>query len=233
MSFNVKNANNIIMAFSNEVNENYWDILCAWRSIDMYGGIVTWTFSSKVYNSMMISNSSNIFYSYGLNDCSYCIGCVGLKNKQFCILNKEYPKEQRFEVANTIFENMESEGTLWQFFPWSMNPFYFNDTVASLIKDFTKEEIVNQWYLRRDEEIKVDIPQWVDVLSIKSLAQYQGFDATWERKINPEILKKIIKDEKGNYYKIVPMELEFLQKHGLPLPEIHRLERIKLWFKFK
>ncbi|MEI6775090.1 MAG: hypothetical protein WCL18_10395 [bacterium] len=29
MSFNVKNANNIIMAFSKEVNENYGDILCA------------------------------------------------------------------------------------------------------------------------------------------------------------------------------------------------------------
>ncbi|MEI6774379.1 MAG: hypothetical protein WCL18_06430 [bacterium] len=65
------------------------------------------------------------------------------------------------------------------------------------------------------------------------LDKYQRFNFSGEREINPEILKKVIKDNKGNYYRIVPMELEFLQKYGLPLPEIHWLERIKLGFKFK
>jgi hypothetical protein len=37
---------------------------------------------------------------------------------------------------------MEKEGTLGDFFPGSMNPFYFNDTAAYLIDDsFTKEEV--------------------------------------------------------------------------------------------
>jgi len=41
-----------------------------------------------------------------------------------------------------------------------MNPFYFNDTAACLIDDsFTKEEVAKAGYLRRDGEIKVDIPQ--------------------------------------------------------------------------
>ncbi|MEI6774385.1 MAG: hypothetical protein WCL18_06460 [bacterium] len=39
--------------------------------------------------------------------CSYCLGCVGLQNKQFCILNKQYTKEERFILANKIFEDME------------------------------------------------------------------------------------------------------------------------------
>jgi len=49
--------------------------------------------------------------------------------------------------------------------------------------------------------------------------------------INPIILKKVIQDEKGNMYRIIPMELQFLQKHELPLPETHRLDRIKLGFR--
>ena len=115
-----------------------------------------------------------------------------------------------------------------------MNPFYFNDTAAYLIDDsFTKEEVTKEWYLWRDEDIKVDIPANAEVIETKDLNSYQWFDEQWNRKINPEILKKVIKDDKGNYYRIVPMELDFLQKHGLPLPEIHRLERIKLGFKFK
>jgi hypothetical protein len=40
---------------------------------------------------------------------------------------------------------MNKEGTLGQFFPGSMNPFYFNDTAAYLIDDtFTKEEVTKE-----------------------------------------------------------------------------------------
>ncbi|MBU0627205.1 hypothetical protein KKH82_07470 [Patescibacteria group bacterium] len=53
--------------------------------------------------------SSNIYYSYFLHNCSYCLGCVGLINKQFCIFNKEYSKEERLKLANKIFEQMDKE----------------------------------------------------------------------------------------------------------------------------
>jgi len=128
---------------------------------------------------------------------------------------------------------MEKDWILGQFFPWWTNPFYFNDTVAYLIDDsFTKEEVAKQWYLRRDEEIKVNIPAWAEIVEVKDLKNYQWFE-NWVWKIDPEILKKVIKDEKGNYYRIVKMEYDFLMKHGLPLPELHWLERIKLGFRFK
>jgi hypothetical protein len=41
-------------------------------------------------------------------------------------------------------------------------------------------------------------------------------------------MKKVIVDNKWNYYKIVKMEYEFLLKYGLPLPEIHWMDRIKM-----
>jgi hypothetical protein len=50
-----------------------------------------------------------------------------------------------------------------------MNPFYFNDTAASLIEDFTKEEVEAEGYLRRDEEIAVDIPEWMEVVEVGDL----------------------------------------------------------------
>jgi hypothetical protein len=37
---------------------------------------------------------------------------------------------------------MEQDGTLGEFFPATMNPFYFNDTAAYLIDpSFSKEEV--------------------------------------------------------------------------------------------
>ncbi len=233
-AYQINNGRNIINAWGAELDENIVDC-CLWGTpaakdnyfCNMFGG---WDNNYGWWNSYYWSNN---YYCIYCDACSYCLGCVGLKNRQFCILNKEYSKEERFILANKIFKNMEADWTLWQFFPWSMSPFYFNDSFAYLIDDtFTKEEVSKEWYLRRDEGIKVDIPQGADVVETKDLSSREWFE-NWTWKINPEILKKVIRDEKWNYYRIVPMELDFLQKHGLPLPEIHWLERIKLGFKFK
>ena len=112
-----------------------------------------------------------------------------------------------------------------------MCPFYFNDTAAYLIdKSFTKEEVTQLGYLWRETNNNVDIPPNAEVIDVKDLGNYQGYDNEGHRKIDPQIVKKVIRDSKGEYYRIIPMELEFLQKYALPLPELHRLERIRLGF---
>ena len=74
---------------------------------------------------------------------------------------------------------MEAEATLGEFFPASMNPFYFNDTLAYLIDDsFTKEELAADGYLWRDEAIRADIPEGMKIVKNTELDQYQGFRET-------------------------------------------------------
>lgn len=73
---------------------------------------------------------------------------------------------------------MEADGTLGEFFPASMNPFYFNDTMAYLIDDsFTKEEVEKEGYMWRDESIRVDIPEGAEIVETKNLSSFQGFDS--------------------------------------------------------
>ncbi len=236
-SYQVRNGRNIVFAGSSTSTcENIYDCVYGgggWAN-HCYGNNWAGIWSEHVYLCFFVIWWQNVFYSHYLEHCSYCLACVELKNKEFCILNKQYSKEEWFDLANKIFEKMECEWILWKFFPWWMNPYYFNDTPTYLIDDtFTKEEVEKEWYLRREGEIKTDIAPNAEIVETQALNSYQWFDEQGNRKINPEILKKVIKDEKWNYYRIVPMELDFLQKHGLPLPEIHWLERIKLGFKFK
>jgi hypothetical protein len=112
-----------------------------------------------------------------------------------------------------------------------MNPFYFNDTLAYLIDDsFTKEEIEKEGYLWRDEPIRADIPEGVRVVSNNELDQFENWkEGEWY--IDPEVMNIVISDEKGNYYRIVKMEYDFLMKHGLPLPQMHWLDRMKMGFR--
>jgi hypothetical protein len=249
--YQIEDGKNLVFTWWNHASKNNFDCFNVWSPSDNFVATLS-SYGDNMYCNSTIS-WSNVYYSYNCIECSYCIGCVGLKNKSFCILNKQYTKEERYELANKIFAQMDAEWILWQFFPWYMNPFYFNDTAAYLIDDsFTKEEVTAEWYLRRDEEIKVDIPAWAEIVKTSELNQYQwrkeipptplskggnepqaNGGIKKQRTINPEILKKVIVDEKWNSYRIIKMEYDFLMKHWLPLPEIHWLDRIKLGFKFK
>jgi len=237
MWYHLKNTRNTVLVWGTWWVKNAFDALVWWSPSagDCYGTCHCGGNSMNAYSTYCLFGwCTNSYYSYFLEACSNCLGCIGLKNKSFCILNTQYTKEEWFEKANEIFAQMDKDWTLGKYLPATMNPFYFNDTLAYLIDDtFTKEEVTKEWYLRRDEEIKVDVPAWAEVIGSKDFASYQWFNDKGEREIDPKILKKVIKDEKWNIYRIIPMELEFLQKYSLPLPEIHRLERIKLGFKFK
>ncbi len=264
----IKNGKNLIMVWWKDAcQEMYNCFQCASKLENFnYSAISAgrWEHLYCNYNSSW----SSMYYTIFCENCSYCLGCIGLKNKSYCILNKQYTKEERHDKVDEIFTQMEKDWTLWKFFPWSMNPFYFNDTAAYLIDDtFTKEEVEAEGYLRRDEKIKVDIPEGAEIVYVNPpqspfskggseagketsnspslLKRGSGYpiseignkvpkvDSGAERWIDPEILKKVIQDKEGNYYKIVKMEYDFLMKHGLPLPKLHWLDRIKLGFTFK
>ncbi|MDD5770355.1 MAG: hypothetical protein PHE25_05285 [Candidatus Gracilibacteria bacterium] len=230
----LKNGRNVLIGTGGSGVENYYDCIDVGSEAYDFYGVTSAGNGNNLYMSSEVGWDSYIYYSLDLESCSFCLGCIGLKNKSFCILNKQYSKEEWYELANKIFSQMEADGILGDFFPGELNPFYFNDTMAYLIDDsFTKDEVISDGYMWRDEKIKVDIPENAEIVETKNLSSFQGFDSNGNWQINPEIMKKVIQDENGNIYKIVPMEYEFLMKHGLPLPEIHWLDRIKLGFKFK
>lgn len=204
---------------------NTFNVASLWGS-DFYGICGGWA-SENIYCSCHIAYGTSIYYSFFLTHCSFCIGCVGIQNKSYCIFNKQYSKAEWHIQADKIFSQMEKQGIIWDFFPGSINPFYFNDTSAWLLWDFQQSEVTKEGYMWRDEAIKVDIPDQGKLIEVKDLSDYQWYneDSIWS--ISPEILKKIIKDDVGNYYRIVKTEYDFLIKHGLPLPELHWLERMK------
>jgi hypothetical protein len=235
MNYQLINARNVVFCNWTNPIEHVMDCCSIWGIVSdhIYASMWVWFECHHVYCSAECSpQCSNIYYSYLLDTCSFCLGCIGLKNKSYCILNKQYSKEERYDRVDEIFSQMEKDGTLGDFFPATMNPFYFNDTAAYLIDpSFTREEVIAKWYLWRDEVIKVDIPADAQIVSTSDLDQYEGYDADGKRTINPSILDKVIQDPQGNVYKIVKMELAFLIKHGLPLPRKHWLDRMKENFR--
>jgi hypothetical protein len=237
-NYQLKDARNAILVWGKGPGEHVYDCFLNTPPENNYYGTFSAWYGDNIYNSYHIKWWSNVYYSSCLENSSYCLGCVWLRNKSFHIFNTEYSKEERFVMADKILEQMDRDWTLWQFFPWYLNPFYFNDTAAYLIDpSFTKEEVIAEWYLRRDGEIKVDIPSWMETVHTSELWKYEWrrdaeISLVWrQRYIDENILKKVIIDEEWNSYRIIKMEYDFLMKYGLPLPRKHWLTRMKENFK--
>ncbi len=229
LSHRLTDSHNTVFVGTETWNSCMYDVASAWAPYwNHYYGMLWAGRWDHYYCSYSIEWCNNIYYSYFMIDCSFCLWCVGLKNKSYCILNKQYTKEERYQKVDEIFAQMEADGALWQFFPAIMNPFYFNDTAAYLIdSSFTKEEVVAKWYLWRDEPIKVDVPSNAEIVNSSDLWKYEWFDSEWNRVIDSNILEKVIQDNDWNVWKVVKSEYDFLLKYGLPLPRKHWLDRIK------
>jgi len=183
-----------------------------------------------IYESINIGSSSNIKFSaycwsnsinveYGF----WCItgknnfGCVNLKRKSYCILNKEYLKEEYKILKEKIIEDMkknpyvDSGGRAWpygEFFQPGFSKFAYNNSNAHKFFPKTKEEALKGGYAWNDEEEK----QAEATISGKDLPETIA-------KVDESILKEIIScttcDRK---YKIASLEFDLLRKMNLPLP---------------
>jgi len=88
----------------------------------------------KSYNVLFANgawSSSNAYYVDNVHSCQNVFGCSNLRNKQYCILNKQYTKEEYEALLPRIIEHMKSTGEWGQFFPSSLSPFAYEDSAAN------------------------------------------------------------------------------------------------------
>ncbi|MBI4598772.1 hypothetical protein HY734_01080 [Candidatus Uhrbacteria bacterium] len=76
--------------------------------------------------------SFDVEYSFGCSHCEHCFGCVGLRNKKFCIFNKQYSEEEYWKRVDELKCAMLDRGEYGEFFPASMSSSYYMDAGSTL-----------------------------------------------------------------------------------------------------
>ncbi|OGJ50856.1 hypothetical protein A2307_00665 [Candidatus Peregrinibacteria bacterium RIFOXYB2_FULL_33_20] len=206
---------------NNYTEEN--ELCCEYISSYQNSRLLFTKFCNRVHEAMYCDScysSKNLF------------GCVGLKNKQYCILNKQYSKEEYEKLVPKIIESMQSphpplsrgrsdspldKGDLgdlslqseWgEFFPSSISPFCYNETVAQEYFPLTKEQALSKGYKWKDEDLS---------------SQHQGPEYQIPediKDVKDEICDSILKCEAtSKLYKIIPQELKFYRQMNLPIPK--------------
>ena len=85
------------------------------------------------YNILFSHNTLNctkVYYSFDCYNSENLFACSGLKNASYCIFNKQYSKEEYTKLVPKIIEKMKVDWEWWEFFPASLSPFWYNETVA-------------------------------------------------------------------------------------------------------
>ena len=194
-----------------------------------------WASNEIWYSDCVQQGSSNLF------------GCTQMLKKSYCILNKQYTKEEYEVLAPKIIEHMnkmpyvDAKGRIYkfgEFFPIEISPFAYNETIAQQYFPITKENATEMKYPWRE--------------SVKS--EYQVTKRGIElpdsiTDVGDDILKEVIQcvhadncnEQCTKAFKITPDELSFYRSNKVPLPRLcpncrhyQRLKKrnpLKLWHR--
>ncbi len=191
----------------------YEDLQCGSQS---YGIKFSW---------FVHEGSKNVEYSMQCVPATDVFGCVSLRNQRHCILNQQYTESEYKEFVPKIiahmkempFKNAGKEYGYGEFFPESLSPFGYNETTAQQYFHLTKDEALARGYAWQDSE-----------------ARNYGITMTAEKipdgskDIPDSILNEVLgcehegkcSEQCATAFKIIPQELQFLKRIGLPLPRL-------------
>jgi hypothetical protein len=165
------------------------------------------------------------WHGSGLRDCQYCfscndcIGCVSLQQKKFCILNREYAKEDYERLSMKIKESMTRDGSWGEFFPATLTPFAYNESMATDWFRLTEKEAKKSGYRWKTGD---EMPAVTKVIRAADLPE--RIDDIPDDVLNWAIRCKTTRRP----YRIVKQELDFYRLMRLPLPRHHPEERHRL-----
>ncbi len=194
------------------------NVSLAYEAIEIYD-------SNNIKFSFFLQNCIDIEYSLNCFNCKNCFGCLSLWNKQYYIFNKQYSKEEYYQLLDKIKAKMLEDKEYGEFFPLSQALQPYNDTYAMVEFPLTRKQVKKngwQWY----DEPKTPI-------DLKGLKSIQVKDLPEDIKnVQDNILDKVIICQiTGKPFRLIKSELEFYRKHNLPLPTKHPYQRMIERFK--
>ncbi|HDY72994.1 MAG TPA: hypothetical protein ENH86_00260 [Candidatus Jorgensenbacteria bacterium] len=224
MGLYVENSENIAYAEGGDDSADCYDINGGTGNELCYEFSNIWTGNS--YNckfSLNIENCSDVEYSDFCRDCEHCFGCVGLKNKEFCIFNKQYSEEEYWNKVDEVKTKMLADGEYGEFFPPEYAVFPYRLTVATSFLGFRDYGTAAKYGYDTalvEESVEETGGEKVNVSELPSDI----------RDVKDDILEKVIFDEKNSKsFRIIKPELEFCRRYGLPLSREHPSIRMQKW----
>ena len=110
--------------------------------------------TKNVFFSLFCRHAYDVLYSEHCVNTKNCFGCSNLRDAEYCILNKQYTKEEYEELKGRIIEHMKETGEWGEFFPAEISPFSYEETVAQEYFPIEVDETEEKPFKLLDKELK-------------------------------------------------------------------------------
>ncbi|MBI4995179.1 hypothetical protein HZC21_06115 [Candidatus Peregrinibacteria bacterium] len=170
-------------------------------------------FSSQIF----INNADLLYCCFMANGCKYCFGCCNMTGKSYCIMNKQYTKEEYEGLVPRIIEHMKTTGEWGEFLPIQTSLFGYNKTSAQLYYPLSQEQVVEKQWKWDDYELSLPTVE-------KTITANQLPDNI---KDAPDDIVNwaLICEKTRRPFKIQLLELKLLRKMNVPIPRLHPDQR--------
>lgn len=208
-SFEVTKSEDCRYIFSSkEIKDSYGTIGYGFRSERLLECTST-GYSTNCIGCAVLTNCRDVMYSYFMRNSHNCIGCDSLRNAEYCILNKQYSKEDYEKLREHILEELKSKDLYGLMMPPELAPFAYNETVAQDNFPMTKEEVLAAGFRWEDD---VQMTKGKETLVPEQIPDHI-------RDVSDEITKEVLRCIScERNYKITEQELLFYRKMVLPIP---------------
>ena len=107
---------------------------------------------SNCFFDNIVDSSADVYYSDLCKGSQNLFGCISLRSKKYCILNKQYSKEEYLKLIEKIKKEMDANPYIdkrkiiykyGEFFPSDLSPFAYNETIAQEFYPKIKKEIIS------------------------------------------------------------------------------------------
>src|SRR3989344_2340474 len=159
-------------------------------------------------------NCNFTLYSQECHYCNNIFGCASMRHHEYCILNKQYSKEEYEKTMGKLIEHMQETGEWGEYFPPKYAPITYNESNGIDFFPLTKEEVEEKGWQWRDPD-----PPAEEGTLITRIPETIG-------EVDESITKGLIRCEvSGKPFKILPQELSFYRTMQLPIPRKHPITR--------
>ncbi len=181
---------------------------------------------SRNFSGITLYNSEDTSYCLNCHNIKHCFGCIGLRKKQYCILNKQYTKAEYERLLPKIIEHMndtpyvDKKGIVYkygEFFPTELSPFSYNETIAQEYFPLTAEEAGGKGYVWKNTEKRnytidittEEIPN--SIVDVQEDVVGKVFECSHQG---------TCKEQCTEAFKITAEEFQFYKRMNFPLPRL-------------
>ncbi len=164
-----------------------------------------------------VGNCSNLTYCGHSTSSKNCFGCVSLKRKQYCILNKQYTQEEYEQLIPKLIDHMKSCGEWGEFLPQDFCPFGYNEALTMEYFPLSKEEaLAKGWTWKEVPDVVLNVEKSVEANRLpETIADVPDDILSWA----------VVCEVSGRPFKIIKQELDFYRQMNIPIPHLHPDER--------